>query len=227
MITDTNKGFRLSPHQKRLWFLQQDSSAYLTQAAILIQGNLQPEILKAALQQVVNRHEILRTNLSRLPSIKTPVMIVADSSSPLWQDIDLSDCHEQEQLSKIEELFQEARHQGFDLEQGSVLRLFLLKLSRNSHILLVSLPALCADTQTIKNLVNEISHSYSNCLEGKEFCDEVVQYLQFSEWQNQLLADEDAEAASKYWQEQKLSSQVILRLPFENQPSKQSEFESK
>ncbi|MHC5829754.1 MAG: condensation domain-containing protein, partial [Nostoc sp.] len=106
MITDaTINGFRLSPHQKRLWLLQEDSSAYLTQSTVLIQGNLQPEILKAALQQVVNRHEILRTNLCRLPSIKTPVMVVADRSSPFWQDIDLSDCSEPEQLSKIEELF--------------------------------------------------------------------------------------------------------------------------
>ena len=74
MITDTIKGFRLSPHQKRLWFLQQDSSAYLTQGAILIQGNLQQDIFKAALQQVLNRHEILRRNFCRLPSVKTSVM---------------------------------------------------------------------------------------------------------------------------------------------------------
>lgn len=226
MLTNaTINGFRLSPHQKRLWFLQQDSSAYLTQGAILIQGTLQPDILKAALQQVVNRHEILRTNLCRLPSIKTPVMVVADSSSPLLQDIDLSDCPEQEQLSKIEELFQEVRHQGFDFEQGSVLRLSLLKMSPNSHTLLVSLPALCADFQTIKNLVNEISHSYSHCSEGKEFCNEVVQYLQFSEWQNQLLADEEATTANEYWCQQKLSSLATLKLPFENKSLKISGFE--
>ncbi|MBW4592773.1 MAG: amino acid adenylation domain-containing protein [Brasilonema angustatum HA4187-MV1] len=225
MMTDTIKGFRLSPHQKRLWFLQQDSSAYLTQGAILIRGNLQPNILKAGLQQVVNRHEILRTNLCRLPSIKTPVMVVADTSFPFWQDIDLSHSHEQEQLSKIEDLFQQARHQGFNFDQGSILRLSLLKLSQKSYILLVSLPALCADSWTINNLFNEISHSYSNCLEDKELCDEVVQYLQFSEWQNQLLEDEDAEAAKKYWQEQKLPSQATLKLPFESQPSKQSQFQ--
>ncbi|WDD36951.1 amino acid adenylation domain-containing protein (plasmid) [Nostoc sp. UHCC 0926] len=227
MIIDTTiNGFRLSPHQKRLWLLQEDSSAYLTQGTVLIQGNLQLEFLKAALQQVVKRHEILRTNLCRLPSVKTPVMVVVNSSPPLWQDIDLSDSPEQKQLSKIEELFQEARHLNFDLEQGSVLRLSLLKLSLNSYVLLVSLPALYADSRTINNLVNEISHLYSNCLQGKELCDEVVQYLQFSEWQNQLLKDENAEAANKYWQDQKLPSQARLRLPFESQPSKQSEFQA-
>ncbi|MEH2405964.1 non-ribosomal peptide synthetase [Nostoc sp.] len=226
MITDTTiNGFRLSLHQKRLWFLQQDSSAYFTQSTILIQGNLQSDILKAALQQVVNHHEILRTSLCHLLSIKIPVMVVADRSSPFWQDIDLSDCSEPEQLSKIEELFQEVRHQGFDFESASLLRLFLLKLSPNTHILLVSLPALCADVQTIKNLVNEISNSYSNCLEGKELCDEVVQYLQFSEWQHQLLRDEDATTANEYWCQQKLSSLSTLKLPFENKTLKKSGFE--
>lgn len=226
MITDaTSNGFRLSPHQKRLWLLQQDSSAYLTQSTVLIQGNLQLEILKAALQQVVNRHEILRTNLCRLPSIKTPVMVVADRSSLFWQDIDLSDCSEPQQLSKIEELFQQVRHQGFNFEPASLLRLSLLKLSPNTHILLISLPALCADVQTIKNLVNEISNSYSSCLEGKKLCDEVVQFIQFSEWQNQLLRDEDARTANEYWSQQKLSSLATLKLPFENKTLKKSGFE--
>ncbi|MEH1900558.1 MAG: amino acid adenylation domain-containing protein [Nostoc sp.] len=226
MITDaTINGFRLSPHQKRLWLLQQDSSAYLTQSTVLIQGNLQLEILKAALQQVVNRHEILRTNLCRLPSIKTPVMVVADRSSLFWQDIDLSDCSEPQQLSKIEELFQQVRHQGFNFEPASLLRLSLLKLSPNTHILLVSLPALCADVQTIKNLVNEISNSYSSCLEGKKLYDEVVQFIQFSEWQHQLLRDEDATTANEYWSQQKLSSLATLKLPFENKTLKKSGFE--
>ncbi|MBW4630837.1 MAG: amino acid adenylation domain-containing protein [Iphinoe sp. HA4291-MV1] len=225
MLTETLNGFRLSPHQKRLWLLQQDSSAYLTQCTLIIEGNLQPEVLKAAIQQIVNRHEILRTNFCRLPGVKIPVMVVSDSSFLLWQDIDLSNCHTSEQSSKIEELFQEARHQYFDFEQGPILRLSLLKLSSNKHILLVCLPALCADTRTIKNLVNEISNSYSDCLERKELCNEVVQYFQFSEWQNQLLADEDAKTANEYWCQQKLSSLAKLKLPFENKTLKKSGFE--
>jgi amino acid adenylation domain-containing protein len=227
MITDTTiKGFRLSPHQKRLWSLQQDSFAYVTQGAVFIEGNLQTDILKAALQQVVNRHGILRTSFYRLSSVKIPVMVVADSSSFFWQDIDFIDYQAQEQSSKIEEIFQEVRHQGFNFEQGKILHSSLLKLSQSSYILLISLPAICADSWTIKHLVNDIIHSYSHCLEGKESSNEVVQYLQFSELQNQLLKDGNAEVANKYWQEQKLTAQATLRLPFEKRYTKQSEFQS-
>jgi amino acid adenylation domain-containing protein/thioester reductase-like protein len=225
MQTKTLSGFQLSPQQKRLLLLQQESSAYVTQCAILLEGALKPEILKAALQQVINRHGIFRTIFRRLPGIKTPVMVVEDSSTPWWQDLDLSDWDDREQSAKIEELFQEAKRQGFDFEQGPLLRLSLLRLSQNKHIFHICLPALCADTWTIKNLVAEISHLYSDCLKGELLCNEAVQYLQFSEWQNELLADEEAEEADKYWRQQKLSSVNTLRLPFENESLTQSRFE--
>ncbi len=225
MQTKTLSGFQLSPQQKRLWVLQQDSSAYLTQCAILLEGTLKPELLKAALQQIINRHEIFRTIFRRLPGIKTPVMVVEDSSTPSWQDIDLSDRDETEQSAKIEQLFQEAKHQAFNLEQSPLLRLSLLRLSPNKHILQICLPALCADTWTIKNLVTEISQLYSDCLKGEPLCNEAVQYLQFSEWQNELLADEDAEEADKYWHQQKLSSLNPLKLPFENESLTRSRFD--
>ncbi len=225
MTTHSIKGFRLSPHQKRLWFLQQDSSAYLTQGAILIRGNLQPNILKTALQQVINRHGILRTSFRRLSGIKIPVMVIADNSVVLWHEINLSDCEPKKQEAKIEAIFQKQRRQHFDFEQDPLLHASLLMLSVNKYILLINLPSLCADTWTLKNLVAEITYSYSACLQGEAASQEVVQYMQFSEWQNQLLEDEDAEAANKYWQEQKLPSQARLKLPFESQSAKQSEFQ--
>jgi len=225
MQTKTLSGFQLSPQQKRLLLLQQESSDYVTLCAILLEGALKPEILKAALQQVINRHGIFRTIFRRLPGIKTPVMVVEDSSTPSWQDIDLSDWDDREQSAEIEELFQEAKRQGFDFEQGPLLRLSLLRLSQNKHILQICLPALCADTWTIKNLVTEISQLYSDCLKGELLCNEAVQYLQFSEWQNELLADEEAKEADKYWRQQKLSSLNPLKLPFEIESLTQSRFE--
>jgi amino acid adenylation domain-containing protein/thioester reductase-like protein len=225
MQTKTLSGFQLSPQQKRLLLLQQESSAYVTQWAIILEGTLKPEILKAALQQVINRHGIFRTIFRRLPGIKTPVMVVEDSSTPSLQDIDLSDRDDREQSAKIEEFFQEAKRQSFDFEQGPLLRLSLLRLSQNKHILQICLPAVCADTWTIKNLVTEISQLYSDCLKGEPLCNEAVQYLQFSEWQNELLADEEAKEADKYWRQQKLSSLNPLKLPFESESLTQSRFE--
>ncbi|MDZ8136605.1 MAG: amino acid adenylation domain-containing protein [Nostoc sp. DedQUE04] len=225
MPTKTVSGFQLSPLQKRLWLLQQYNSTYCTQCAIFLEGNLNPEVLKAALQQVINRHGILRTSFRRLSGIKIPVMVIADSSVLVWHEINLSDCEPQEQEAKFEAIFQQQRRQNFDFEQDPLLSASLLTLSLHKYILIISLPSLCADTWTLKNLVAEISYSYSACLQSEIVSEEVVQYLQFSEWQNQLLEDENAEIAHKYWQEQKLPSQTILRLPFESQAAKQTEFQ--
>ncbi|MBE9019476.1 amino acid adenylation domain-containing protein, partial [Chroococcidiopsidales cyanobacterium LEGE 13417] len=122
-----------------------------------------------------------------------------------------------------ETLFQEASRHSFDFESGSLLRLSLLKLSPNLHVLHVYLPSLCADSRTIANLVAEIGNSYSACLQGRELEAEVVQYCQFSTWQNQLLADADAEEANAYWRERVAS--LELKLPFENKPLKPATFQ--
>lgn len=110
MQTKRINGFQLSPQQKRLFCLQQNSSAFFTQCAILIEGDLQPEVLKAAIQQIINRHEILRTSYSCLPGVKTPVMVVADSSVPVWE-IDLSNVNPKNIQPKFKNYFwqQDAR----------------------------------------------------------------------------------------------------------------------
>jgi len=226
MSMQTLKGFQLSPQQKYLWLLQQNNSAYLTQFSLFLEGSLKPKILKTSLQQVINRHEILKTHFRRLSGIKLPVMVVEDANLPLWQEIDLSSWNEQKQSSEIDKIFQKERCQYFDLEQGSLLKCSLLKLSPNKHVLLVCLPAICADNWTVKNLLKEISLFYSVYLNDEKVNNdkEIIQYLQVSEWQNQLLEDEEAEAANEYWCQQKLYNLDRLRLSVEKRPLQSSVF---
>ncbi|MBW4456091.1 MAG: AMP-binding protein [Nostoc indistinguendum CM1-VF10] len=219
------EGFRLSPQQKRLWSLQQDGFAYRTQCAILLEGKLKGEVLKEALQRVVNRHEILRTTFHRRSGIKIPIQVIADSSTPSWHNVNLSDWDLSEQEARIEELFQEEKRFIFNFEQGPLLRSSLLTLSAHQHILLVSLPSLCADGWTLKNLVQAISHAYAVCLKSEELSDEPIQYIQFSEWQNKILEGEDAETGRAYWRQQDLWAQHPLTIPFEGKPCGQKRFE--
>ncbi|MBD2529846.1 amino acid adenylation domain-containing protein [Nostoc flagelliforme FACHB-838] len=221
MQTETISGFRLAPQQKKLWNLQQNSSAFCSQASILIEGNLQPEILQKAIEDVVNRHDILRTSFYCLPGIKTPVMVVADKSSFNSEYLDLSGLLPEDISTKTQELLWKARQEYQNISQVSPLSLYVIKLSDTQHILIISLPALCADTRTIKNLANQISQAYSHCCQGKTLSEEYVQYVQLSEWQNQLLEDEDAEEAQEYWQQQKTSSLAVLKLPNERQVNNQ------
>ena len=219
----TLQGFRLSPQQKHLWLLQQDSLVYRASCAIQIEGNLNVEALKSALKQIVDRHESLRTTFHRQPGIKIPIQVIADSGTLSWNQVNLKELNSQEQSAYIEQLFQEVGSFSFKPKPESILSSSLLTLSDNRHILLVTLPALCADSWTLKNLVKEISQTYEACWRGENLSDEEpVQYIQFSEWQNELLEDEDAETGKAYWRNQTFPS---LALPFEAQNRISARFE--
>jgi amino acid adenylation domain-containing protein len=215
------KGFRLSPQQKHLWLLQQaaPSLLYRTQCAVLIKGNLNPKILKIALQNVVNRHEILRTTFHRLPAMTIPLQVINDRIILSIHNLDLSGLDTQEQEVRIEALFQEVGQLPFDFEQGPLLHISLVILSPSNHVLLVSSPALCADTAALKNLVREISRVYAGCLHNEKLSDEPIQYICVSEWHNELLEAEEAEIGREYWRTKNISNFLTLKLPFENQTS--------
>ncbi|WP_020479986.1 non-ribosomal peptide synthetase [Mastigocladopsis repens] len=221
MLSDLS-GFRLSPQQKRLWLLQQESSTYVAQCAILIEGTLQKAVLKTALEKIINRHNILRTAFQSLSSLKMPIMVIQNSYDFSWCEIKLD-----ERLTKasIESICQEERKQAFDFERAVLLRASLLRMSATKHILLITLPSLCADAWTLKNLFQEISEAYYAFVNGEEICEEAVQYIQFSEWQNQLLAEPEVETGKDYWCQQDFSALKTLKLPFEDKADKKAQFQ--
>src|SRR4026208_698944 len=83
------RGFRLSPQQKRLWSLLQDSPLPPAQCVIRIEGQLNESTLKESLQDVIDRHQILRTTFNRSPGIVVPIQVVLDSSTPSWRAVRL------------------------------------------------------------------------------------------------------------------------------------------
>jgi hypothetical protein len=115
--------------------------------------------------------------------VKTPIQVISDNSIPLWNKVNLSYWNPQEQNIKIADISQEERLKSFDFEQGSLVRANLLTLSNHKHILLLTLPALYADNQSLQNLAQQISYTYSACLAGGNLDDNdaTVQYIQFSE----------------------------------------------
>ncbi|MBW4505896.1 MAG: amino acid adenylation domain-containing protein [Scytonematopsis contorta HA4267-MV1] len=228
MQTINIEGFKLSPQQRRLWLLQQDNLVYRTQCVIRVNGKLEAEVLKAALEQVVTRHEILRTIFHKQPGIKIPIQVITERGKICWNHINLKNLNLREQSAKIEQLFHEQGRlvcTAIPAELLSeVLRSSLITLSDSQSILLLTLPALYADSWTLKNIVRELSHSYNACLRGEELSDEPVQYIQFSEWQNELLEDEEAKEGKDYWGKQNFQS---VTLPFEAKSSRKTSFEPK
>jgi len=223
------EGFRLSPQQKRLWLLQQSgySQPYHAQCAVLLEGDLNTKFLESAVQNIVGKYEILRTNFQALPGMNLPLQVVTASSLLTIHYYNLSRLDSEEQQIKAEALFRELSQRNFDLEQGSVLDVSLIILSPEKHILLVCLPAMNADLITLKNLVCEISRSYAARLQNQELLDEPLQYIDIAEWQNELFEGKEAEVGKEYWRTKNLYTIANWKLPQEKQSAIKTEFKPK
>src|SRR2546430_4407375 len=218
----TAAGFQLSPQQKHLWLLGAEESAFHATVAVLLEGNLEVESLKSALQTVVSRHEILRTTFERRPGMKVPVQIVQENLAPAWEQSDLRSLPAERQRERLEELFQKEKRRPFALDRGPIVRATFLALAEDRHVLIVALTSLCADSATLHSLVREISESLQSSTE------EVFQYADFSAWQNELLQqeeDDDAKAGKQYWRDLLSEFVSAVKLPFEAKPAEVATFE--
>ena len=194
--TNTVEGFRLSPQQRRLWRIQQDAAeAFCSQVMLSLKGSLKPEALRTALDEVCRRHEALRTTFPRVSGVLLPVQSVGEMA-PSWEAFDLHGLDTQ----RVEELLDAERKRRFDYEQGPVVFAKLFSLAPEENLLSITVPALCADRRTLRNLFVEIGNG------GQE---EPFQYVQFSEWQNALAEEEDAEKGREFWSKQDLSTASV------------------
>ena len=223
------EGFRLSPQQRCLWSLQQSAgfSGYYVLFTVSINGKLRAEFVQRALTDVVQRHEILRTTFQRPLGIKTPFQVISETTHFSWQFSDLSDVDDDRLLNKFEDSFAAARARPFDFERGPLLRATLYRFSREHHVLLISLPALCADSITVLNLISELGRAYALILDEATFPEEPMQYADFAEWQNELLqsSDEHAEQGRTYWEQLKSGKVLPLSLPLEKRRTTEQTFQ--
>ena len=207
------QGFRLSPQQKRVWLLQRGGSAYRAQVALALAGALDRPGLERALESVMARHQILQTVFRRRPGIRVPLQAVAGGDRPEWRQLDLSGLPLDQQETRLAELFEEEGRRPFDLENGPLVRALLVALGGESHRLVLTLPALVADSHSLENLALEIRRIYADPA-GSASLEEPVQYLQFSEWQNDLLEEPEDPVGPDYWRRHGVSPAALVQPPF-------------
>ncbi|MCA1635265.1 MAG: amino acid adenylation domain-containing protein [Acidobacteria bacterium] len=225
MSQELSTGFRLSPQQKRLWLSARRGGAYVAQCVLHVEGVLRPELLRAAAGALVARHEVLRTTFEYVPGFKTPLQVVQDDAAPCWRAAALRAQTETERRAEVEGHARADARVPFDFERGPLVRFSLLAASPEEHALVVTLPSLCADARTLKNLSAELARAYAAALEGVEAFDEPVPYVQFSEWQNELLEGEEGEDGREHWRRHALGGLDAPSLPLEGEAPDESAFE--
>ncbi len=218
-------GYRLSPQQKQVWEEQQHSASeeatasYCAQALLMVQGKLEPERLRAAVSSVVARHEILRASFPRPSGMRTPMQVINQQPSLVWREEDFSNEASDTQHSLTEAVVKDETLTRFPEAAG--FHVAVVRLSPEDHRLILTLPALCADDASLGLVAKEILQAYADA--ARETDTEPVQYIQFSEWQHELAASEDAEAGREFWLKQQTAPALSLPFPFStSQPGETS-----
>jgi hypothetical protein len=214
------EGYRPSPQQRRVWSLQRRDVArgggatpYRAACAIEIGGELDVRVLRAALSEVVGRQEVLRTTFRGVRGMSFPLQVVGGEAAADVEEEDVIGIEGPEQERIIGRRFSAELRRPFDFERGPLLRCTLFMKSPDACTLIVSLPALCADTQSLHNLVNEIASAYAALSRGETVSGESMQYIVISEIANDLLESEETRAGRDYWRRQNVSNATQPQLP--------------
>ena len=177
-------GYRLSPRQKELWPLARAGAAYVAQLAVRIEGELDAALLKAAFGDVVRRHESLRTTFHSPAGLRFPLQVVAEEHVYTSEVLDA-------ESQTAEEICVQQRGLPFDFDRGPLVRAVIVSGAVDHTLLIVTASALCADAPTLHLLFDELCVCYKARARSSELNDAPLQYIEFSEWQNELLeADE-------------------------------------
>jgi len=216
--TSCDQGFRLSYQQRRLWLHAHGAGNSGRRAAVLnaqcglhIEGNLDRSRLRQALQKIVDRHEILRTTFHIPAGLSLPVQVVSPRGNAEWRDVDLRSCSSTERDEGIEACRADELREPFDLAEAPLLRASLLALAATEHLLILTLPALCADSVTLQSLARALCSAYGH-YSREEAPGDVIQYVQLSEWQQSLQEGEDAVQGREHWRTQKSPPPLVLPL---------------
>jgi amino acid adenylation domain-containing protein len=194
------QGFRLSPQQRRLWWLQQaaEGVAFRVQAVVRIEGDLDAAGLWSAILRVVAGTEVLRTSFQSLGGMALPLQVIRKELPPHRLERDLSSLAVAERRAAVDALLRDEWAAPYAPESDSPLRFLLATLEPGLSLMAVTLPALCADRAGAVNLVREIARVYGSGGTGEAAGPE-MQYVDLAEWQNDLLEAEETRAGREHW----------------------------
>src|SRR5882724_1562592 len=159
MSQEIIEGYRLSPQQRHLWSLRQSDRSAV--CAVQINGELNIDILKRAIYQVVGREEILRTTFKLLPGMTIPVQVISDHPDVAFVRHDLAQLGVDDQEVRIRALFVAAAERKIDYSRPPLFRVDLIARSSTKHVLILGLPALCVDAPSLQCLVRKIAAAYT------------------------------------------------------------------
>ncbi|WP_434481392.1 amino acid adenylation domain-containing protein [Pseudomonas aeruginosa] len=213
---------RLSYAQERQWFLWQlepESAAYHIPSVLRLRGRLDLDALQRSFDSLVARHETLRTRF-RLDGDEARQEIAASMALPL-DIVALGPLEEGALARQVETTI--AR--PFDLERGPLLRVSLLRLAEDDHVLVLVQHHIVSDGWSMQVMVEELVQLYAAYSRGLEVALPAlpIQYADYALWQRSWMEAGEKERQLAYWTGLLGGEQPVLELPFDRpRPARQS-----
>ncbi|MGW1892945.1 condensation domain-containing protein [Streptomyces sp. NPDC002004] len=209
----------LSFGQQSLWLAEQfngPGATYNIPGAVRLVGRLEIDSLRRSLHEVISRHEVLRTTIHSVDG--TPVQRVREDFTV---ELPVREVRE----NQIHDLAQEHARSVFDLETGPLIRVALLRISDEDHVLLVNIHHIVSDGWSLGVLVNELVTLYSSFARDEPSSLPPLdhQYVDFAQWQRRWLEGEVFDEQLQYWRRKLAGLPPLLELPTDRpRPDKQN-----
>ncbi|MEY2427784.1 MAG: polyketide synthase PksN, partial [Verrucomicrobiota bacterium] len=217
--------------QERLWFLDQlevGSHAYNVPLALRLKGKLNPKALQRALDEIVRRHEALRTTFALADDKLTQV--IAPSLSVEIQQTNLQSTPFETRKIRAQEILNEEAQRPFDLAKGPLLRARLVRLKENDHAFSVVLHHTVSDGWSLGIFFEELELLYNTFAAGKprpELARLPVQYADFAQWQRKWMQGAVLHEELAYWKAKLAGAPSAVDLPADrsepDQPTRMAE----
>ncbi|HSK75750.1 MAG TPA: amino acid adenylation domain-containing protein [Thermoanaerobaculia bacterium] len=208
--------WQLSFAQERLWFFDRlvpGTSLYNLPSAVRLSGPLDLGALAASCNEIVRRHEVLRTTFASLAG--HPVQVVSPPQFRPLPVADLSGLPAALREAEAQEIAAAEAVRPFDLGRGPLMRLAVLLLGAEEHIVLLTLHHIVSDAWSVGVFLRELSALYPALRSGRPspLPGLPIQYKDFARWQRQWLRGERLEAELEHWRQRLAGAPPDLELP--------------
>jgi amino acid adenylation domain-containing protein len=205
----------LSYAQQRLWFIEQlgiSAHAYHLLKVIALRGPLQVTALARSLQEIIRRHEILRTTFVSVDG--QPRQIIGPVTPLPLPIVEQRGVPEAEREALVHRLAREEVQCAFDLAQGPLVRAKLIRLDAEEHVLILTMHHIVADGWSQSVFWGELAALYESFAAGRStpLLEPALQYADFAHWQRRWLQGEVLDTQLTYWKRQ-LTGVSTLQLP--------------
>jgi amino acid adenylation domain-containing protein len=206
----------LSFSQARLWFLdllEPNNAAYNMAIAFRLNGDLNEEALHRSLQEIIQRHEILRTTFESKDGI--PIQVIHESDQVPLTVTELSHLQPQKQEEELKKAVREAIICPFNLRTLPLLRVHFYRLAEDRHVFVLVMHHIISDGWSLGLMIKELSLSYAAFCRGdaSSLPSLSLQYGDFAHWQRTIFEKTQLQEQLSYWKE-KLSGKIeVLELP--------------